>query len=340
MRSAQKVLPATVFETGPTEIANDVINFSDLSVREGQTKSFVEIFQEFTLTSAQATNEAHATPAGRSPRWRRSRSRWRRTRSFFRAHGKLPGGVHADQVESAGAGLLGEANPNDANDDDPLKVSVPIVVPRVAGKRAGLLFGENVFTAVADGIAKLIAKAQAPKFALFFPVKVFADTFVASSEASLVTTADRIKPLVEGGFQETVSLPQEGACSSPSPATRPGSSSGAKREPSSCARKVRSTFSAWSSASSSSRGIRGRSCCSISSSISASRPMRTAKGCHDTSANLQVGESATTSPGCTRRWPSAAFRSPRRSSSADSRAVTRERDRVPEATETRSDRHG
>jgi encapsulating protein for peroxidase len=88
-------------------------------------------------------------------------------------------------------------------------VSVPIVVSRVAGKRAGLLFGENVFTAVADGIAKLTAKAQAPKFALFLPVRVFSDTFVASSEASLVTTADRIKPLVEGGFQETVSLPPD-----------------------------------------------------------------------------------------------------------------------------------
>lgn len=89
------------------------------------------------------------------------------------------------------------------------KVSVPIVVPRVASKRPGLLFGENVFTAVADGIAKLTAKAQAPKFALFLPVKVFADTFVPSSDASLVMTAERIKPLVEGGFQETVGLPQD-----------------------------------------------------------------------------------------------------------------------------------
>ena len=127
---------------------------------------------------------------------------------FQGSNGKLPGGVKAERVESAAGGLLGEANPSDANDNDPLKVSVPIVVPRLTGKRAAL-FGENVFTAVADGIAKLVAKAQAPKFALFLPVNVFADTFVASSEASLVTTADRIKPLVEGGFQETVSLPQD-----------------------------------------------------------------------------------------------------------------------------------
>src|SRR5215471_16214672 len=57
VRSAQKVLPATQYDTNPTEVANDVINFTELSIREGQTKSFVELFQEFTLTSAQAMNE-------------------------------------------------------------------------------------------------------------------------------------------------------------------------------------------------------------------------------------------------------------------------------------------
>ena len=40
-------------------------------------------------------------------------------------------------------------------------------------------------------------------------MRVFADAFVASSEASLVTTADRVKPLVEGELQETVSLPPD-----------------------------------------------------------------------------------------------------------------------------------
>jgi len=210
VRSAQKVFPATQFETSPTEIANDLINFSDLSIREGQTKSFVEIFQEFTLTSAQAMNEAQINTCRTLAQMAaKSVALAEDTVLFQGTSGKLPAGVKAELLESAGGGLLGEANPKDANDDDPLKVSVPIVVPRVAGRRAGLLFGENVFTAVADGIAKLTAKAQAPKFALFLPVKVFADTFVASSEASLVTTADRIKPLVEGGFQDTVTLPQD-----------------------------------------------------------------------------------------------------------------------------------
>ena len=117
--------------------------------------------------------------------------------------------VKADLIGSAGAGLLGEADPKDADDNDPNKVSVPIEVPRAADHKPGVLFGENIFSAVADGIAKLTAKAQAPKFALFLPVKAYADTYVPPSEASLVTTAERIKPLVEGGFLEAVTLPQD-----------------------------------------------------------------------------------------------------------------------------------
>src|SRR4051794_3249080 len=57
VRSAQKVLPATMYVDHPTEVVNEVIDFSDLSIREGQTKPFVEIFQEFTLSAAQAMNE-------------------------------------------------------------------------------------------------------------------------------------------------------------------------------------------------------------------------------------------------------------------------------------------
>ena len=210
VRAAQKVLPATDFETGPTEIPNDVINFADLSIREGQTKAFVELFQEFSLTSAQVVNEPRLYTCRTLAQMAAKLVALAEDTVIFQGStGKLPAGVKAELIESAGGGLLAEANPKDANDNDPLKVSVPIVVPRVSSKRAGLLFGENVFTAVAEGIAKLTAKAQAPKFALFLPVKVFADTYVAPSEASLVTTAERIKPLVEGGFQEAVTLPQD-----------------------------------------------------------------------------------------------------------------------------------
>ncbi len=121
-------------------------------------------------------------------------------------------------------GLLGEANDPKADDLDPTKISKPIDVPKhpaavaalAAAKGAGAaapvpspLYGENTFKAVTDGIAKLVGKAQAPGYALFLPTAVYADTFVPPSAASLVTTADRIKPLVEGGFYSSGVLPEK-----------------------------------------------------------------------------------------------------------------------------------
>jgi uncharacterized linocin/CFP29 family protein len=117
------------------------------------------------------------------------------------------GGVNQDQVEAAGHGLLGEASPGNANDDNPRRVSVPIDVDPLAHPRAGLIYGENVFSAVVAGIAKLVSKGQAPNYALFLPTRVYADTFVPPSDGSLVTTAERIRPLVEGGFYGTGTLP-------------------------------------------------------------------------------------------------------------------------------------
>lgn len=49
-----------MFEMNSTEVPDDVINFQDpdgLSIREGRTKPFVEIYQEFPLTSTQMTKE-------------------------------------------------------------------------------------------------------------------------------------------------------------------------------------------------------------------------------------------------------------------------------------------
>jgi len=52
-----------------------------------------------------------------------------------------------------------------------------------------------------------VSKSQAPPYALMLPTEPYADTFIPPSPASLVTTADRIKPLVEGGFYTSPVLP-------------------------------------------------------------------------------------------------------------------------------------
>ncbi len=210
VRAAQKVFPTTVLDTDPTEIPNHVINFTDFSIREGQTKQLVEIYQEFSLTATQVTKEAvnktckelACTVAG-------ALALAEDAVIFQGQNAALPDRVKADLIDSAGNGLLGEANPEDADNDDSNKVSKPIEVKFQTNPKPGVLYGENTFVAVAEGISRLTSKSQAGKFALFLPVRAYADTFVPPSDASLVITADRIKPLVEGGFIETVKMPQD-----------------------------------------------------------------------------------------------------------------------------------
>jgi len=199
-----------MLDMNPTEIPNDVINFADLSIQEGQTKTLVEIYHEFPLTATQVSKEPQLKTCKTLARMAAKALALAEDTVIFQGKdGRLPANVKADLIASSGHGLLGEADPEDADDDDPNKVSTPIEVRPPIHPKPGVLFGENVFSAVAEGIAKLTAKAQAPKFALFLPVKVYADTFVPPSDASLVTTAERIRPLVEGGFMETVILPQD-----------------------------------------------------------------------------------------------------------------------------------
>jgi uncharacterized linocin/CFP29 family protein len=206
------VFPTTGFDASPTEIPNDVINFADLSIQEGLTKPFVEIYHEFPLTATQVAKEAQLKTCKTLARMAAKAIALAEDTVIFQGKkGKLPANVKADLIASAGKGLLGEAAPKDASDKNPNKVSKPIDVKLLTPpkKKSGILYGEKTFSAVAEGIAKLTAKAQAPMFALFLPVKAYADTYVSPSKASLVTTAERIKPLVEGGFMETVTLPPD-----------------------------------------------------------------------------------------------------------------------------------
>jgi uncharacterized linocin/CFP29 family protein len=219
VRVVQKVFPTTVLDTSPTEVIDDIINFADMSIREGSTKSFVEIFQEFPVTNTQVAKEAQLNTTRTLAQMAAKAIALGEDMIIFQGtNGNLPANVSAEQRDSAELGLLGVANPEDANDGDPTKVSVPIDVNPVdeeearakrpgIERRRGVIYGENMFTAVSQGIAKLTSKGQAPKFALFLPTRAYADTFAPPSVASLVTTADRIRPLVEGGFYGTSQLP-------------------------------------------------------------------------------------------------------------------------------------
>ena len=207
VRTGQKVSPTTMFDGDPTELQDEAIDFGNLSIREGRTKQFVEIYQEFLLTRTQVAKEAADKTCQTLSRMAAKALALAEDIIIFQGRNGKLGAVKEDQVEAAGQGLLGEASPKDADDRDLRKVSKPIDIKQLAPARPGVIYGENVFSAVVDGIAKLVSKGQAPNYALFLPTSVYADTFVPPSNGSLITTADRIRPLVEGGFYGTGTLP-------------------------------------------------------------------------------------------------------------------------------------
>jgi uncharacterized linocin/CFP29 family protein len=202
-------------------------------VSEGDTKPFVELYREFSLTTTQIKQEPEFKVGETLARMSAKEIALAEDAYTFQKSSKprnradIPvlnsPAINADNWRlDRDLGLLAEANPDDADDGDPNKVSVPIDVPQTAvaggGPRPGragggvgpnALYGEETFKAVTKGIARLVGKAQAPPYALLLPTGVYADTFIPPSVASLVTTADRIRPLVEGGFHTSGVLPEK-----------------------------------------------------------------------------------------------------------------------------------
>jgi uncharacterized linocin/CFP29 family protein len=166
-------------------------------IPEGVTKKFVELNFAFEITIAQAGNEQGNMTCQTLSRMAAKSIALAEDMILFRGKDAvLPAGVEVDRPESAKHGLLGAA-------------AVDTICVERTQRPQGPIWGEKVFAAVTRGIAKLVAKGQAPDYALFLPTDVYADTFVPPGDQSLVTTADRIRPLVEGGFYGTGTLPAD-----------------------------------------------------------------------------------------------------------------------------------
>jgi uncharacterized linocin/CFP29 family protein len=228
VRVAQKIFPTSVLTDNPTQVADEVINFGALTIREGATKPYTEIFAEFSLTSTQVQQES-TQHVGRTLAIMAAKALALAEDRYFyqvsdRAARRDPDPANSDvkfvrpvKIENwrtnLDFGLLAEARPkddkgDDAGDDaDSTKVSKLIDVQPSTGSNA--TWGENTFKAVTRGISLLVAKTQAPNYALVLPTDPYADTFVPPGNESLVTTADRIRPLVEGGFYTSGVLPPD-----------------------------------------------------------------------------------------------------------------------------------
>jgi uncharacterized linocin/CFP29 family protein len=179
---------------GARNVSAEVFNPQTLSAvdSEGQTLSFIEVSQAFTLTQNQVDNEQALKLC----------EMWAKLTAVsvvsvaeqIIAQGAAfvaPQGVKVQRLSSAGVGLLSEA-----------QITIPVDPLR---NKPGV-YGGNTFDAVTKGIAELIKLGQPGPYLLLLQSDIFGDTGATVGD-TLTTTADRLIRLVPGGFYGTPALP-------------------------------------------------------------------------------------------------------------------------------------
>ena len=193
IRVAQKVFPSSQSANGQYVPADD-FDPKTMTIAEGQTKPFIEISVEFRLTQGQVNNEATLRTCKTLARLASKSAALVEDTLFFQGKdANLEASVKVVNKDSAGPGLL-KLKGIQSVDVDPLD-------PKNRGA-----YGENTFKAVTKGISELTKRAQPGPYALILESAMYADTY-APMPTTLTTTADRLTPLLSGGFYATGTLP-------------------------------------------------------------------------------------------------------------------------------------
>jgi uncharacterized linocin/CFP29 family protein len=187
----QKTLP-TAKTPGAANVPDDQFNAGPpAQFNEGPTRPFIEMSFEFLLTQAQVDNEA--TLLGGKRLARRAARIIAQAEDLLLLQGAgaaLPPNVVVINAASAGNGLLGLAGNNVQ------------VAPRGGGG-----YGENTFDAVIDGLERLNGAGHPGPYALLLSPYTYADAHRLLQNRESV--ADRIAPLVAGGFYQCGGLPRD-----------------------------------------------------------------------------------------------------------------------------------
>jgi uncharacterized linocin/CFP29 family protein len=193
IRVAQKVFPSSQ-SPNVQYVPNDVLDRATMSIEEGQTKPFIEISVTFRLTQQQVNDEPTQHTGKTLAKLAAKEVAQAEDKLFFQGEdATLPKRVHVHKEKYAGPGLLNIKN-----------VETIAVLPP-DNKDHGT-FGENTFQGVTQGISKLTGKGQPGPYALILESSVYADTY-APVGGTLATVADRLTPLLSGGFYGTGTLP-------------------------------------------------------------------------------------------------------------------------------------
>lgn len=195
---------------------------STLTVDEGAPIKLNEIWTEFALT----TQQVHATAEAKNPEDTAAVTLARRAAQYLALaqdivifQGKDGYTIpffsqnvwfHPAQIPLDG-GLLSLGGESAYFSPNPV-----IQVHPLPGSPAGVTYGENTFNAVTQGYSVLTAQGQPGPYALVLNTVVYADLYASVGIGSLVTTAQRVEPLVKSGVFGTGTVPPN-AGSLPSP---------------------------------------------------------------------------------------------------------------------------
>jgi uncharacterized linocin/CFP29 family protein len=200
VRVAQKVFPTTSMPNAQS-VPADIFDPNTMTIQEGQTIPLVEISIAFPLTQSQVDSET-TQHTGQKLALLAVKTLVLFEDTMF-IQGKtavVPPVVQITNQAAAGDGLVKEA----ANE--------------LTVDRKGKDYPESIFQRVVEGIATLTALGQPGPYALLLENSIYADAYRPEPQ-SLVTPADRIKPLVTGGFYSTGALlfPKGLAAAGPAP---------------------------------------------------------------------------------------------------------------------------
>jgi uncharacterized linocin/CFP29 family protein len=192
---AQKVFTASRSTNGQY-VPSDVVDTKTMTIAEGTTTPYLEIFVDFSLTQGQVDDEAATGQGKLLARLAAKTVALAEDTLFFQgASATLDPTVKLINRSSVGKGLLGLAG-------------VPTIPVAQLAKAPGT-YGSNTFKAVVDGIAQLTTNAQPGPYALVLESSVYADAYAPLSPDTLAITADRLVPLLAGGFYGTGTLPNK-----------------------------------------------------------------------------------------------------------------------------------
>jgi uncharacterized linocin/CFP29 family protein len=186
IRIAQKVFPSTQLSGGAV-VPSDTLDLKNMTIEEGQTKPFIELSVEFTLKQSQVESEATLRTGRTLARMAAKSLALAEDTIIFQGKSANVAGVRTVNVNSSNAGLLGIADET-------------IVIDPKAKE-----YPQIIFKHLSEGISKLIAKGQPGPYALILEPSVYADTY-SPLTTTLVTTADRISPLMTGGYYASGTL--------------------------------------------------------------------------------------------------------------------------------------